>query len=152
MDAKEYLESYAALKMEVCMHEDRIFEVFNETQMPSISLGNGSQRTPVKDRQEKANIRYIETKDRLQQNIDANIAKMRRIDAIIDRMRTPLFREILRVRYTDTDSWTPLKWSDVSMRIYGDDDEKNVKQTQRKARKALREFAAAMEEMEAAGV
>lgn len=153
MDAKEYLESYAALKMEVRMHEDRIFDVFNDALIPAMSQGDGSQRTPGRgDRQEKANIRYIETKDRLQPIIDANRAKMRRIDAIIDSMSNPMDREVLRIRYTDTTGWKPVKWREVAMRMYGDDDDNAIRNLIRYHREALRTFSAAMKEMEADGV
>lgn len=51
MGAKEYLESYAALKMEVRMNEDRISEVFYEAQIPAAHLSDGSRRTQAsKDR------------------------------------------------------------------------------------------------------
>lgn len=46
MDAKAYLESYAALKMEVRMSEDRILEAYNDTLLPAMTVGVGSQRTP----------------------------------------------------------------------------------------------------------
>ena len=141
MNAKDYLESYAALKMEVRMNEERIFEVFNETHIPAMAPGDGSSRTPAKDRQEKSIIRYIATKDRLQPIIDANKSKMRKIEAAIDRLKDPLHREVLRIRYTDTTGWRPLKWRDVAMRMYGDDEEKDLHHVQRLHREALRSFA-----------
>ena len=123
------------------MNEERIFEVFNETQIPAIALGEGSGRTPVKDRQEKATIYYIETKDRLQPIIEANKTKMRKIEAAIDSLKDPQHREVLRIRYTDTVGWRPLKWRDVAMRMYGDDEDKDLHHIQRLHREALRSFA-----------
>ena len=147
MGAKEYLESYAALKMEVRMNEDRIAEVFYEAQIPATHLSDGSRRTPGgRGHQEKANIRYIETKDRLQPMIDANKAKMREIEATIDGIRNPILRELLRIRYTDTDTWKPLKWRDVAMRMYGDDDENALQRLTRFHREALAAFEAVLTE------
>lgn len=145
MGAKEYLLKYAALKMEVRVNEERIFEVFNETQIPALAPGDGSRRTAVKDRQEKANIRYIETKDRLQSSIDANKAEMRRIEAAIDSLKDPLHREVLRIRYTDTTNWRPLRWCDVAMRMYGDEEEKDLHRVQRIHREALATLNAVLE-------
>ena len=145
MDAKEYLESYAALKMEVRMNEDRISEVFYEAQIPATHLSDGSRRTQVsKDRQENANIRYIEIKDRLQPIIDANKAKMREIEDDIASIPDPMQREVLRIRYTDTDTWKPLKWRDVAMRMYGDDDENALRRLVRFHREALAAFEAVL--------
>lgn len=145
MDAKEYLESYAALKMEVRMNEDRICEVFNETQIPAAHLSDGSKRTSG-DRgpQESANIRYIETKDRLQPVIDAKKAQMREIESVIDSMSNPMYREVLRIRYTDTTGWKPVKWREVAMRMYGDDDDNAIQNLIRYHREALAAFEAVL--------
>lgn len=138
MDAKEYLESYAALKQEALNNEDRILQAFNETLIPAMAQGDGSQRTPGRgDRQEKASIRYIETKDRLQPIIDANKAKMRQIEDTISGLADPMQREVLRLRYLDVDGWKPVKWRFVAMTMYHDDDSKDVLRVQRLCREAL---------------
>ena len=138
MDAREYLTAYAGLKMEARNNEDRIAEMFNETLIPAMTQGDGSQRTPGRgDRQEKANIRYIETKDRLQPIIDTNRAKMREIEDTISSLPDPMQREVLRLRYIDVDSWTPVKWREVARIMYGDDDEKDVLRVHRLHRDAV---------------
>ena len=145
MGAKEYLESYAALKMEVRMNEDRICEVFNETQIPATHLRDESRRTPGnRGPQESANIRYIETKDRLQPVIDAKKAQMREIESVIDGISRPMLREVLRIRYTDTNTWKPLKWREVAMRMFGDDDEKDLRRLLLYHREALAAFEAVL--------
>ena len=59
MDAKEYLKRYAALKMEARSNEERILQAFNDTQIPAMKQGDGSQRTAGSgDRHESAMIRY----------------------------------------------------------------------------------------------
>lgn len=138
MDAKEYLESYAALKQEALNNEDRILQAFNESLIPAIAQGDGSQRTPGRgDRQEKASIRYIETKDRLQPIIDANRAKMRQIEDTIRGIADPMQREVLRLRYLDVDGWKPVKWRFVALTMYHNDDENALRKLQYIHREAL---------------
>ena len=141
MDAKEYLESYAALKMEVRNLEDRIAEVFYAAQLPAMRQSDGSQKTPSRDVQEKANIRYIETKDEMQPLIDANKEKMRQISGLVATLSNPFHREILRIRYMDTNCWKPLKWADVAMQLRGNDEERDVLYAKRLHKKAMEEFA-----------
>ena len=138
MDAREYLTSYAGLKMEARNNEERIAEAFNETLIPAMAQSDGSQRTPGRgDRQEKASIRYIEIKDRLQPMIDASKARMREIEDTISSLPDPMHREVLRLRYIDTDNWNPVKWRLVAMVMYGDDDDKDILRTKRLHREAL---------------
>lgn len=138
MDAKEYLRKYAALKMEARNNEERILLAFNETQIPAMKQGDGSQRTAgAGDRQEKAAIRYIEIKDRLQPQVDANKAEMRKIEDAINSLEDGLQREVLRQRYIDADTWKPVPWRIVSTKMYGDDEGKNVQHVQRVHREAI---------------
>lgn len=133
----EQLEQYARLKMEVQINEERILEAFNSTQIPAMKQGDGSQRTAGSgDRQESATLRYMELKDRLQPQIDANKAQMRRIEDAISSLSDPMQREVLRIRYTDTTGWEPMKWRLVALRMYGDDDDKNITAANRIFRKA----------------
>lgn len=138
MDAKEYLMEYAALKMEARNNEDRILQAFNESLIPAMAQGDGSQRTPGRgDRQEKASIRYIETKDRLQPMIDENRARMRQIEDDIAGLADPMQREVLRLRYIDVDNWNPVPWRLVALTMYHNDDDKDVRRVLRLHREAL---------------
>lgn len=138
MDAKEYLKRYAALKMEARSNEERILQAFNDTQIPAMKQGDGSQRTAGSgDRHESAMIRYIEVKDRLQPQVDANKAEMKEIEDAINSLDDGLQREVLRVRYIDADGWRPLLWRFVALKMYKSDEEKDVQQVQRIHRKAI---------------
>ena len=138
MDAKEYLMEYAALKQEARNNEERILQAFNESLIPAMAQSDGSQRTPGRgDRQEKASIRYIETKDRLQPIIDANKAKMREIEDTISSLPDPMHREVLRLRYLDVDGWNPVKWRFVALTMYHNDDENALRKLQYIHREAL---------------
>ena len=141
MDAKEFLLEYAALKMEAINHSKRIIKAFNDTQIPATYLYEDSRRAlGSKDRKENVTIRYIETKDYLQPQIDANIAKMRQIEDAISNMTDGLEREVLRLRYIDVGGWKPVPWREVAMELYGDDEEKDLKRVQRLHREALKSF------------
>lgn len=69
---------------------------------------------------------------------------MREIEAVIDGISSPMLREVLRIRYTDTDTWKPLKWRDVAMRMYGDDDDNAMRRLLRFHREALAAFEAVL--------
>lgn len=138
MDAKEYLIEYAALKMEALHNEERILEAFNSTQIPAMKQGDGSQRTPGRgDGKEKATLRYMELKDRLQPQIDANKAKMRQIEEDIDSLDDGMEREVLRLRYIDVDGWKPVLWRLVALKMYRNDEEKDLQRVQRVHKEAL---------------
>ena len=138
MDAKEYLMEYAALKQEALNREDRISEAFNETLIPAMAQGDGSQRTPGRgDRQEKANIRYMEIKDRLQPMIDENRARMLQIEDDIASLADPMQREVLRLRYIDVDGWNPVKWRIVAQTMYRSNDDNALRRLRRVHREAL---------------
>ena len=150
MDARGYLLEYAALKMEVINNEERIVEAFNDTQIPSVHLSDGSRQTLVsKSRQENANIRYIELKERLQMQIEANKARMREIEDSINRLKDPQYREVLRMRYIDVNDWDPTPWWLVAKRLYGAYDEKELKRVQRLYKKALDSLEAILETKQA---
>ena len=143
MDAREYLTSYAGLKMEARNNEERIAEAFNETLIPAMAQSDGSQRTPGRgDRQEKASIRYIEIKDRLQPMIDASKARMREIEDTISSLPDPRHREVLRLRYIDTDNWNPVKWRMVALTMYRSNDDNALRRLRRVHREALAAFEA----------
>lgn len=145
MDAKEYLNRYAVLKMEALHNEERILLAFNETQIPAMKQGDGSQRTAGSgDRQENATLRYIEIKDRLQPQIDANKAQMRQIEEDIDSLADGMEREVLRLRYIDVDGWKPVLWRLVALKMYRDDEEKDLQRVQRVHKEALNSLDAVL--------
>ena len=147
MDAKEYLTNYAALKMEAQNNENRILQAFNDTLIPAMRPSDGSQKTPSSgNRQESANIRYIEIKERLQPQIDANKAEMKEIEDTINCLPDRMEREVLRLRYIDADGWRPTIWREVAVVMYGSDEEKNVLQVQRIHKKAISEIDATLAE------
>lgn len=149
MDTKLRLLQYAALKMEALYNEERILQAFNDTQIPAMRQGDGSQRTPGRgDRQENAAIKYMETKDRLQPMIDANREEMRRIEDAISCLTDGMEREVLRLRYIDVRGWKPLSWRRVSIKMYGDDEDKNVHSVQRIHRRAVDSLDAVFAEKE----
>ena len=143
MDAREYLQSYPVLKMEVQNNEDRILSAFNNTQMPAPQSSDYIQKGPVgRGIQESATIRYIELKDRLQPQIDAGKEKLHCIEDIVNCIDDGLEREVLRLRYIDGAAWKPVPWKDVAIKLFGDDDERHMKAVQRLHKKALISFDA----------
>ena len=64
------------------------------------------------------------------------------INAAVHALSDPMEREVLRLRYLDGDgdSYRLMRWREVAIRIYGDDDAKDIISAQRLHDKALLEI------------
>lgn len=124
---KQRLASYVSLKMEIENQLERLARMKNEAKIPAIRQGDGSQHTPgAGDRMERAIIRYMEYEERIMPQIEAIQAEMEEIEATIDSVPDPLEREILRLRYIDGEHCRLMPWKDVSLRMFGDNDERHI--------------------------
>lgn len=75
------------------------------------------------------------------ENLRQLVADVQAIEAAIDRIEDPLERECLRLRYIDGNGYKLMPWRDVSIAIFGDDDEKYLLSTFRLHGKALQHVA-----------
>lgn len=74
--------------------------------------------------------------------ITANDKEIACINAAVHALSDPMEREVLRLRYLDGDgdSYRLMRWREVAIRIYGDDDAKDIISAQRLHDKALLEI------------
>ena len=80
---------------------------------------------------------YLEYEEQMRPLMEKNRAEMLRIEQAVDALPDPLEREVLRLRYLDGDAWRLPKWRDVAMKIYGDDDAKDLVAVHRLHEQAL---------------
>lgn len=129
---KEILASYVALRLDVEIMEDKLARLRSEETLPPMREGDGSQHTRgTGDRLERATIRRMEYEESHGPKIAAIRRKMQAIEAAVDALRDPLERAVLKIRYLDSENVELVKWADVSVRMFGDDEEKHVKAAQR---------------------
>lgn len=130
---------YCALKAETKHLLERLHRAKASTEFPVIEKQNGAGYTgPKKDRMEKAVIRKVELEERLQPMIESNCCRMAEIEDEIWCLQDPMEREVLRLRYMDSDGFRPVRWTDVAAELYGDDDEAKLRAVYRLHLRALK--------------
>lgn len=135
---KQILATFVTLRHEVESMEDRLRRLESEAVLPPMRPGDGSQHTAGSgDRNERAAIRWMEYKDRVQPQIDTARGKMRAIVDAIGDLPDPLERSVLEHRYIESDTIRLLKWREVALRMYGDDDERDLQAVYRLHNDAL---------------
>lgn len=135
---KKRLMNYIHLRRENRNRLERLERLKNEELIPASRMGDGSQHTGGNsDRMANAVIRRMEYEEEIRPILEANRAEMRRIDAAINSLENPLEREVLRLRYTDSDYSRLMPWRDVAIAIYGDDDEGQMQAVYRLHGRAL---------------
>ena len=156
---KKWLRRYAGLKMEVEKHRARIARAESNAQFPEMKMGDESKHQPGgKGHLEGATIRLMEIKDRLLPVIAANKAAMQQIEDAIDSLDDLFEREVLRMRYIDDFEnedtgcgilcrLTP--WRNISIDLYGDDEEKHIQAAHRLHKDALDSIGKVIEKIEA---
>jgi hypothetical protein len=128
---------YALIRTEIDNQLEWLARMKNNELLPAPATGTGGGRSGVSDRMANAINRRLDLEARVLPQIEAGLAELEAIEAAIDALDNPLEREVLRLRYTQTDCCRPMAWGDISGRIYGDDDEAHVKATLRLHGRAL---------------
>lgn len=124
---KTRLLSYLSLRMENENRLERLARLKNEAEIPAIKAGSGSQHIPGgTGRMERAIIRAMEYEEQIMPLIEENRHEMEAIEAAISALPDPMEREILRLRYIDADGCRPMPWKDVSLRLFGDDEDRHL--------------------------
>lgn len=135
---KKRLTQYIHLRRENRNRLERLEQLKNEETIPALRISDGSRGSGGNsDRMANAVIRRMEYEDEIRPILEANKAEMRRIDAAINALENPLEREVLRLRYTDSDYSRLMPWRDVAIAIYGDDDEGQMQAVYRLHGRAL---------------
>lgn len=122
---KKRLQSYIGLRLENENINERIARMQSAAEMPPMSSGDGSQHTGSSgDRMARAVERLIEYKSQVAPTLESNRREMLEIEQAVNALPDPLEREVLRLRYMDSDNIRNIPWSHIALELYGDDDQK----------------------------
>lgn len=135
---KERLTGYNALKQESAGLLERLARMKAAAEFPAPAEPDGSQHTSGDgQRMARAVENYLEYEEQMRPLMEKNRAEMLRIEQAVAQLPDPLEREVLRLRYLDSDAWRLPKWRDVARKIYGDDDAKDLVAVHRLHEQAL---------------
>ena len=135
---KAWLLEYLPLKKENDNRRERLARMKASTELPPAREDDGSQHTGnSSDRLGRGVAQYMEYEAEILPHLKANEQRMQAIRAAISVVPGPMEREVLRLRYTDSDTYRPLGWRDVAFNLYGDDDSAKTQACARLHKKAL---------------
>lgn len=143
---KERLYSYIYLRKEVDHQLERLQRMRSQEILPAQKESDGSMHTAcASDRMANAVIRRMAYEDRVMPEIKAAQAEMDAIEDEISALRDPLERTVLRLRYIDGEYCRHMRWRDVAISVYGDDDDKHLQAVNRIHKQALDNIRAGQE-------
>lgn len=136
---KERLEKYSSLRRSVENQLERLARLKNAELIPAMTESDGSKRAPAvsSSKMENAIVRRMTYEDDIMPDVEAKLAEMEAIRAAINLLSDPQEAEVLRFRYIDGDGYKPMKWRDVALKMYRDDDESKIKAAQRVHERAI---------------
>lgn len=135
---KERLASYVSLRMETDRQLEKLIRMKNEEKLPAMRMGDESKRTGTTgDRLERLIIRRMEYEERVLPLIESAQQEMEAIEDAINALHDPLEREVLRLRYIEGDFYRLMPWREVSLKLFGDDDDRHILATYRTHGRAL---------------
>ena len=124
---RERLQRYAALRMENENRLEQLARLRADAELPAQREADGSGQTGSSgDRMARAVERYMEYQQQIKPIIEANRREMEDVRAAVEALDDPMKREVLRLRYLDTNGCRLMRWRDVALALYGDDDEKHI--------------------------
>lgn len=135
---KERLKKYLSLRKEIDNELERLIRMRNEEKIPAMKQGDGSKKTGgASDRMANAVVRRMAYEEEKMPIIEANQEEVAKIDRAIASLPDPLEREMLRMRYTDSDTYRHRKWREIAVMIYGDDEDRFILAVHRLHSRAL---------------
>lgn len=124
-EAKTRLERYTGLRLEVRIRLERLAELQQmDRERPSL-CGSRSEE-------------YARA---IAPIVQANRREMAEIEAAVAALPDPLEREVLRLRYMDSNSIRPFTWKEIALYMYGRDGESQVRSLMYLHQKALSDIS-----------
>lgn len=137
-ETKKRLASYVSLRKEIENRLDKLAYLKNQEKLPGMMEHSESQRTSgTGDRMERAIIRRMEYEERIKPEIASRRRQLAEIDEAIESLDDPMQREILRLRYTESEFCRLMPWKEVALNLFGDNDERHILATYRLHGRAL---------------
>lgn len=142
-EVKKWLHKYLKLKLMVRSRKDRLQGLEDQELLPGKTdsarggmYGSSSSSMAATDRRidyENANTPKIREAE----------AEMAAILSAVNALEDPMEREVLYLRYIDSEYYQPRRWPEVAERMYGDNDEARMQAVFRLHRTAIKKIAAA---------
>ena len=135
---KDDLLKYVPLKREIENRMEYLARMKTHEFYPEAKETDGSQHTgTASDANAKAIEHRLEYEESIAPIIAQSRAEVERIERAVAALENPMEREIIRLRYLDPQFCRLPRWNDISIRIYGDDEEKYIRACARIHRLAL---------------
>ena len=144
---RERLATYIPLRKEVDGKLDRLARMKSEESMPPMRPSDGSKRTPgTGDRMERAILRRMAYEERESARIAEIQEEMEAIETAINSLADPQEREVMAYRYMDGSYYRLMKWREIALKVFGDDDDNFLRAVFRIHERALKNLQGGTED------
>lgn len=135
---KERLARYISLKKENENRLERLARMRSNAELPVQWHPDGAKHTGSSgDRMARAVEACMEYEEQIRPLIEANCREMKAIEEAVAALPDPMEREVLRLRYMDSNSIRPFTWREIALCMYGSDGESQIRSLMYLHQKAL---------------
>lgn len=125
---KAWLTNYLRLQRQIDHMRDLLARLENAQYLPAMPQSDGSKHTPGRsDRMANATIKYMESREKFLPKIEDKKRQMQAIEDAVYAVEDLLEQDVLRLRYLEgSDGYRLMKWRDVALAMYNNDDDADV--------------------------
>ena len=122
---REWLENYIAMARECEHRQERLARMKSAEVLPPLRAGNdGSQHTGSSGEHMARSVeKRLEYEEQIAPILAENRRRMRAVEHAVCTL-PPRERDILRMRYMDSDTLRPLPWRDIATKLFGTDEKR----------------------------
>ena len=138
---REWLENYIAMARECELRQERLARMKSAEVLPPLRAGNdGSQHTGSSGEHMARSVeKRLEYEEQIAPILAENRRRMRAVEHAVCTL-PPRERDILRMRYMDSDTLRPLPWRDIATKLFGTDEKRHIDAALRIHRAALAHY------------
>ena len=138
---REWLENYIAMARECEHRQERLARMKSAEVLPPLQAGNdGSQHTGSSGEHMARSVeKRLEYEEQIAPILAENRRRMRAVEHAVCTL-PPRERDILRMRYMDSDTLRPLPWRDIATKLFGTDEKRQIDAALRIHRAALAHY------------
>ena len=143
-DKRDRLLQYIYIAGEYDDYCDQLARLENAQYIPAAVESDGSKHTNGgSDRMANAVLRRIEYEESIQDDMEKLTAEMKIIEEAVSNLKDGRERRLMRLRYItgSEDGRKHMKWPDVAIKLFGQDDEAQVASVWRIHRSALKHIS-----------
>ena len=135
---REWLENYISMARECEHRQERLARMKSAEVLPPLQAGNdGSQHTGSSGEHMARSVeKRLEYEEQIAPILAENRRRMRAVEHAVCTL-PPRERDILRMRYMDSDTLRPLPWRDIATKLFGTDEKRHIDAALRIHRAAL---------------